>query len=977
MNLFSKLIWILVLPIFTLAQLPPTESIKQLKSIIVTKIDKAGLKTTTSTFEFLVENESARTKLSNYRTAFAGAASNFKLVEASATTAGKKIVTDPKEVKLFDAPVAQAGLTDVKIVSIPVNNIQIGSTVTISYQVREEALLSGHANASIGVSNSSLAKEESYRFESELPLKIVKLDFDGYFDAREWREGGKWFVEMKPLERAYATVGVVQHSAVLHVSTSPSWEAINKAFSGDYAKVINARLPPEMEKVVVEAAKLKSSKEQIEYATKEISKLISYSGNWTAAKGKYLPQDFNSLFKNKKGDCKDYSSLLVAVLKKLKFDAFPALTLRTDAFLGENRLKELSSLPALTSFNHVIVWAQDKDKKEWWIDPTNSFVFANVISPDILGNFSLVLDGKMQNIKFLPSENAVRDEASIEQTIKLSPDNSVQSTGKMVFNESSYNVVGLYEKLGGPDFLKTVLNAVLFPREKLQIEVTKDMTGTVPSLKFSYFAKAMIEEKEKAYKRFVIPNPVSLSLAKVRQGTESYIGEVGTFTVTTTFEKAASVDSYEGDCIARTPWMDVDRTVENKGENLVVTDTIKTKRRTITKSESLSENFGSDVDSLQSCTERQFIYISRDASQKTAADLETQKALGPPIQSMSEKDAEALAYLSGPIINKASRKLVKYYSYKMAKEPKNPDFAAGKAEAMMWLGYVSGNDFQKAFCEDALSIVNAAYELNGRQYSDNLLKARIYANVRIGNFKEAIKDVAVYSANEKNVFRKYVVTADVALGQKDFSLAEKWLLAAERYAVNDNERIIYHHKMFKALSQQKNKAVESLPHLEKLTVLDPKNSWRFHNLATVHFDLENYDKVIALEKQALAISEFGAAKYLISEAYLRKSNQKPKCSPKCSTAETKSIFAERESLVLEALKYSPDSESALSVLLRQYLIEASFEKDKTPYIGKINNYLQRLASVNPSSNQIIFFKQQLEFLRNPVKINFERMPASK
>lgn len=81
--------------------------------------------------------------------------------------------------------------------------------------------------------------------------------------------------------------------------------------------------------------------------------------------GSYVPNSPSQVVERRYGDCKDKSVLLACLLRKLGWDACPALVHSSDAHKVKTRL------PSLGAFDHAIV-RLCKDDETYWIDPTNT-----------------------------------------------------------------------------------------------------------------------------------------------------------------------------------------------------------------------------------------------------------------------------------------------------------------------------------------------------------------------------------------------------------------------------------------------------------------------------------------------------------------------------------------------------------------------------------------------------------------------------
>lgn len=148
-------------------------------------------------------------------------------------------------------------------------------------------------------------------------------------------------------------------------------------------------------------AELKSNagndkKKYIELATRFVQDEIRYMGIEIGAYS-HRPNSPENILKQRYGDCKDKSLLLVHLLKAMDVKAYMAYV---DTYLRD---KTIDFLPSPFVFNHVIVMV-DYNNFKTWIDPTISYQrgsFDNFYSPDY-GN-ALVLKKNINSLEKIES----------------------------------------------------------------------------------------------------------------------------------------------------------------------------------------------------------------------------------------------------------------------------------------------------------------------------------------------------------------------------------------------------------------------------------------------------------------------------------------------------------------------------------------------------------------------------------------------
>lgn len=897
----------------------------------------------THTDELVVTSDTGRTELSLNRVLFQGAKSNFKLISAYSLTDGKKTEVSPENIKFSDLQSLNAGLANYSQAVIPIENLKVGSTVYLKYQTTDNTIVQGTTSAAVGISNDVLAKEEYYRIESKKNLKFLPIDWNMFFIFKKGVQDGNKFVEIRPTPEAYMSEGKIVKSAKMFATIAPSWESISKQLFPEYNKVVSGTFPAEFQNIVNASKDKTDPKVQIEFVAGEISKIVTYSGDWTTDRKKIFPQNFPTLMNSKKGDCKDYSSAMVSILRKLGFEAYVALTSRTTVYQGIYKIKQLSTFPMLESFNHVIVWAKDKTGKQWWIDPTNPLVFADTLSRDILGNFALVLDNKSKEVTFLPEQNAIKSDTTLEQTLVINPDNLIQGHGEIKFSEASYLGIGMLERMQGSELINKAFNILINPRVKLNLTSKKKAESRVPSYSFDYSGTGFVTEKG-SYKGIAISNPISIGLQNIRDDAESYVGELGVTKFVTTVKNASLVEEYQEDCYIRSPWVDIERYVENKEADLVVTDIITIKKKSILERDARSDEFSSFLHDVSSCARSQVITLAKDTKTDVAA-LDFEKDMGPSVYKMTESDAEALSKLTGPrYFSSVAQKLTKYYYLRLQKNPNDIEALVGIARPTTDLGYRSGDDHEEAYIHQALAYLQKASELSKNSFNAKLIKERAYDNIYLKKYKEASADFALLYSKDSNSFAASLLAGDLASAQESYKLADQWLANATKLAKTDSEKIKAHSRTSYNLMAQE-KYLDALPHSQILVDLQPKNAWAAHNLAILYGNLNDLDKAIESEKKAVELDPFPLAKSTLSKYYMMKAMKVGVHYLPDPTVEQKNIF---EKHLLDALKADPTSESALFHLGKLYLksSNADTEVDEAMF-QKAKSYEAQLVSLKP------------------------------
>ena len=140
---------------------------------------------------------------------------------------------------------------------------------------------------------------------------------------------------------------------VIEISSLESWTDIQEWAEDKYH--IPETIPQELDAVAMRLASIESKKEQIESALRFVQDEIRYVGLFDGVHT-HRPHKIDDILLRRFGDCKDKSILLVTLLRKLGFDAYPTLVNSIE------RGKFDVNLPSIAAFDHVITAVDWQDQ---------------------------------------------------------------------------------------------------------------------------------------------------------------------------------------------------------------------------------------------------------------------------------------------------------------------------------------------------------------------------------------------------------------------------------------------------------------------------------------------------------------------------------------------------------------------------------------------------------------------------------------
>jgi transglutaminase-like putative cysteine protease len=141
----------------------------------------------------------------------------------------------------------------------------------------------------------------------------------------------------------------------------------------------------------------------------------------------YIPHQVDEIIASKKGDCKDMSVLLCVLLRIAGYDAYPALVKTSDR-------GQVNQDIVFMDFNHMIVYAENDDGSEYWLDGTGSFCPINEEYPSIEGTTPLVIfEDDSSQFKEIPLSRSFKNTVFRHITLDLTSEGRVTGVANLLF----------------------------------------------------------------------------------------------------------------------------------------------------------------------------------------------------------------------------------------------------------------------------------------------------------------------------------------------------------------------------------------------------------------------------------------------------------------------------------------------------------------------------------------------------------------
>ena len=266
-----------------------------------------------------------------------------------------------------------------------------------------------------------VTKKDNLRYKTtqgEIPLKKYKLN---QYNVYQWEQKN---IPSVPLYEAYMP-NLEDVAPKLHISTITSWNEISKWYSDlvrsqviidqPVKDVFNTLFPNGIESL----SENEKAKRIYNYVTGD----FTYSYVSFKQSG-FVPQKPSKTISTKLGDCKDFSTLFVALAKLAKLDARLMLILTSDN--GKNSLV----MPS-TDFNHCIVKVMIEGKEQF-LELTDKYLPYKSLPISLHDAHGLEIpytsdSSKQYDLITLTNLNRNKDSMTSDATVIISADNEIKT----------------------------------------------------------------------------------------------------------------------------------------------------------------------------------------------------------------------------------------------------------------------------------------------------------------------------------------------------------------------------------------------------------------------------------------------------------------------------------------------------------------------------------------------------------------------
>lgn len=339
----------------------------------------------------------------------------LEVLEARTETDGKRFDVPKSLIEIKPVASGTNAIQEIAQLKIHFPALKPKSKILLKVRNRNfKAQIPGYFGWASMLSDFSYANELRFEFESELPLFVEtndpgkKLEVSGSSGKKPYRLTirAKEPIWKQVLDEPNAVL-LPEDKVWAVVSTSEDWSRVFGPVAERVEKELEAPLPSLFEGIAAEAKREKTIELQLATAMQRLGDSIRYVMERLDSSRDVYPRPMQVVAETGFGDCKDYSTALAAILRRMGFDA-------RVTFIGSSAVPTLpppGRLASVLAFNHAIVWAK-AGGKEYWLDPTSRKGFTGTFEENA-GRKALVLATPPRLVQVPPvdpSGNEWRDE---------------------------------------------------------------------------------------------------------------------------------------------------------------------------------------------------------------------------------------------------------------------------------------------------------------------------------------------------------------------------------------------------------------------------------------------------------------------------------------------------------------------------------------------------------------------------------------
>lgn len=301
------------------------------KYVSTTDINADGTATQTLETVQRVTSEIALDKFNKYERVFNGDLQKVEVLEAQILKADGKKIPVPAEsvqIKLTVQAEAAPAFSSLKLLEIKFNDFKVGDASAVKVRIHTTKPYFANHFDDIDVFPAIYewkSIEVNVSAPKDFPLYTQANDLDGgKLNDENGRARWRWTKQNLPaVELETAMLDFYETSPKVAVTSFKNYEELGAAYWSEAVK--KSTVTPEIQTLADEITKDIKEPQAQAYAIYEwANKNVRYL-SIVLERGGWIPHDASQILANRYGDCKDYSTLLNALLKAKNIESYPVI----------------------------------------------------------------------------------------------------------------------------------------------------------------------------------------------------------------------------------------------------------------------------------------------------------------------------------------------------------------------------------------------------------------------------------------------------------------------------------------------------------------------------------------------------------------------------------------------------------------------------------------------------------------------------
>lgn len=882
---------ILSLPLMLYAR----EGIRQDFSFIVENaqnditIAKDGSFETVTIEKFKILKEEAKTYFTPFKMAFDPAEEDINIVEAYVINDGVKIEVDKSNIHKSNSAARKDGLVDRSELAIPYSQIKVGSVIYFkSISKQKPGPFADYFNFKNNYGDSIPEIQDTVRIKSPKELFFTVQNPSQVLDVKTSKDKEGNFILESSMLRPHHHIAVneigkisSEETTSLNVTNIESWEKFGQLLNDKFTSVqLKDTIPAALKDAINKIPKDASFDKKVDASLIYITSNFDYLGDWRGH-GKFVPKKMEKIVADRFGDCKDFSTLLINMLRAMNIKADYALVERTytPSIISEK------SVPMMDSFNHMIVRVENNGKI-YWIDPTNRFSVGLETRADISGRKALTLMGTKSSLEMIPE---IDPEKQLLSTAKLYQFESADSaTVDVIYKMEGESAKISQDTLKGQNsaefqdyFMKVLAANERYAVMNFNGQNANEKKYNNLSLKAKYKTSQLeIKDKNNGNSKIKLP---SVNLFQIFNSFYSDgIGQVDIKMIPKVenayfYKNIFLAGSSPRVCKIKTDWVNASRTIETNENGFKLKDTIEFKKTLLTKEIYANRSFESIVDKLGRCfidSYAEYNYNTKIHSDNISTFENGIKKLSKieKLEKRIEKahdvmDQQGTAVKPGDFSFEDARLILEN---NLKENPNHSETLNVMSSYYSNSAFIVGNVFIESELKHSIEYINKAIEADPKNISALLTKSRILHNQKeFALSKELVINNFAHTDHSNAPYLTLKKIMSAFFRMKDQENALKYFdLALKKVKENDDKAELYATRANFFSNNGNNE--KCIADYENSLKLNDKVAWNFGNVAICYNNLKQYDIAIDRLKKALSIMNYGAAHNVLADSYLGK-----------------------------------------------------------------------------------------------------------